>query len=960
MKLARLLGLIAAVAWASACSDGPAGPADGSPTALSVTPSSVGPVDVGDEVRLVVEPRDAGGQIAAGASVSWTSSDPQVATVSADGLVTARGPGTAGIMAEAGGASATVQFSVANPERAVLEALYHATGGPGWTNNSNWLTDAPLQDWHGVLTDSEGRVARLILQDNQLTGAIPAELGDLASLQGLFLDRNRLTGAIPAELGRLASLQWLLLNDNELTGAIPAELGALASLRGLFLDGNRLTGGLPAELGALATLSLLVLNGNSELAGALPLALSSLSALELFRYDGTGLCVPADTSFRAWLSSIANHQGTGLDCADDRNILEALYHATDGANWTDNANWLTDAPLGDWHGVTTDSEGRVTWLHLQENQLLGEIPAELGALAGLEELLLYGNSGLAGALPLALSSLSALQQFRYDGTGLCVPADALFRAWLNAIANHRSTGVDCAPLSDRDILEALYHATGGQGWTNNGNWLTDAPLHDWHGVLTDSEGRVVRLILQGNQLTGEIPAELGDLASLQGLFVNRNQLTGEIPAELGGLASLQWLLLNDNELTGEIPAELGGLASLRGLYLAGNQLAGGIPPELGGLADLSAFVLNDNPELTGALPLALSSLSALQQFRYDGTGLCVPADTSFRAWLNTIANHWGTGLYCPGGVVSLETSSVEVPEGGTAVLKVVLSMPPTSPIDVAYTLGTDADQATPDANSADYGASSGSIEIGTDVTEVSLEIPILDDDDIEPTREVFTFTLDTPPADAVYTLGSTSSATVTILEGVCDRTPQVRDEIIRQAAVNDCMDPDHSDLEAIQVFDLSESSDDAAALQALDFAGLTGMHTLDLRGNKLTALPEGVFSGLSNLVYLNLSGAYDPTTRSHGGQLTALPEGVFSGLSNLEALYLRGHQLTELPQDVFADLSRLRELYLDSNQIARLQRGVFFGSAGPGDSGIGREAHLDIRNRPRRAVRMGQPDHRDV
>ena len=89
MRLASVLGLVAATAWSSACSDGPAGPADESPAALSVTPSPVGPVDVGNEVRLVADPRDAGGQVAAGAAVLWTSSDPRVA-VSADGVVSSR------------------------------------------------------------------------------------------------------------------------------------------------------------------------------------------------------------------------------------------------------------------------------------------------------------------------------------------------------------------------------------------------------------------------------------------------------------------------------------------------------------------------------------------------------------------------------------------------------------------------------------------------------------------------------------------------------------------------------------------------------------------------------------------------------------------------------------------------------------------------------------------------------
>ena len=46
----------------------------------------------------------------------------------------------------------------------------------------------------------------------------------------------------------------------------------------------------------------------------------------------------------------------------DREILAALYHATDGPNWVNQENWLSDRTLGEWHGVTTDAEGRVTHL----------------------------------------------------------------------------------------------------------------------------------------------------------------------------------------------------------------------------------------------------------------------------------------------------------------------------------------------------------------------------------------------------------------------------------------------------------------------------------------------------------------------------------------------------------------------------------------------------------------------
>ena len=89
---------------------------------------------------------------------------------------------------------------------------------------------------------------QLWLRNNELTGAIPAELGNLANLNQLWLRNNELTGAIPAELGNLANLTHLSLSNNLLTGAIPAELGNLTKLVSLWLKDNELTGCIPAGL----------------------------------------------------------------------------------------------------------------------------------------------------------------------------------------------------------------------------------------------------------------------------------------------------------------------------------------------------------------------------------------------------------------------------------------------------------------------------------------------------------------------------------------------------------------------------------------------------------------------------------------------------------------------------------------------------------------------------------------
>ena len=73
----------------------------------------------------------------------------------------------------------------------------------------------------------------------------------------------------------------------------------------------------------------------------------------------------------------------GVGVASDRAALVALYNATEGGSWTTRTNWLSGRPLDEWHGVTTDSDGRVTALNLSSNSLKGALPAALGGLSNL-------------------------------------------------------------------------------------------------------------------------------------------------------------------------------------------------------------------------------------------------------------------------------------------------------------------------------------------------------------------------------------------------------------------------------------------------------------------------------------------------------------------------------------------------------------------------------------------------
>ena len=136
---------------------------------------------------------------------------------------------------------------------------------------------------------------------------------------------------------------------------------------------------------------------------------------------------------------------------------------------------------------------------------------------------------------------------------------ALLATGLLVVENAHAQGtVD----SDFAALVALYGATDGASWTYNDNWVTLEPLGEWHGVITNSSGRVTEVRLGGNQLMGEIPSELGNLDELTGLFLDQNQLTGAIPSELGDLSNLQ-------KLPGSLRFELGIDAQRRESPLAG-------------------------------------------------------------------------------------------------------------------------------------------------------------------------------------------------------------------------------------------------------------------------------------------------------------------------------------------------------------------------------------------------------
>ena len=398
-------------------------------------------------------------------------------------------------------------YGVLCEERERLAAVYEALGGGEWNDSSNWLSGEGLAEWYGVATDARGRVVALQLSGNNLVGELPDELWELTELGALrFSDNPGIEGGLPSGIGRLVRLEYLSVRNTGLSGELPAEMEKLVNLPDTT---DRITQfaadhgvGWRVRLGIRET-GLCV---PPELEEALHSKLSyrenyyGVLCEERERLAGTGTGPQTPVATPAPPGQPGIHGG-------DRVALVALYNSTGGSSWKDKTNWLSRKPLSEWHGVTTNDEGRVIYLDLSNNGLSSEIPSRLGSLSRLRNLNLSGNdltgpipgglgrltelkglnltdNQLSGSIPRELGQLSSLVslQLKMKGDGnefdpsTCVP-HALNKPGMTVSAGNppycqsdverRAIEVQKGIKADREALVALYRSTSDTKWDDN-------------------------------------------------------------------------------------------------------------------------------------------------------------------------------------------------------------------------------------------------------------------------------------------------------------------------------------------------------------------------------------------------------------------------------------------------------------------------------------------------------------
>ena len=220
----------------------------------------------------------------------------------------------------------------------------------------------------------------------------------------------------------------------------------------------------------------------------------------------------------------------------DSLALVTLYNAAKGANWKEGRVWDLSKPMSEWYNVKLDAAGRVTSLNLANGTVTEE-----------------------WTIPDAIAELSEITNLRIIGC--------------------KATGTLPEGIYDLTKLESLY--------------------------------------LTNNLITWSISPKIAQLTALKDLYIDQNaNLTGTLPAELGQLKALVNINISKTGVSGAVPAELSGCDALKNFMSFEAKLTS-LPENLDKWPALEIIMVYGNTGLEGPLPESISKCAKIKTIRFD-------------------------------------------------------------------------------------------------------------------------------------------------------------------------------------------------------------------------------------------------------------------------------------------------------------------------------------------------------
>ncbi|KAK9929493.1 hypothetical protein M0R45_026589 [Rubus argutus] len=484
-------------------------------------------------------------------------------------------------------------------ERTSLVSFAQSLSSPSF----NW-TSGNCCHWEGITCNEAGRVTNLSLssKDLKLQGDIfpPSSLGNLTHLTYLNLSHNSLSGVLSDRIVNLANLAILDLRFNNFRGMLPLHFGKLSKLKFLLLQFNNFTGSLPQSLmnctnlielnlgvnhfeGDISTYNFSKLSMlsrldilNNQFTGTFPTSLYSCKSLKAIRFrknDIGGQIQPEILSLKSLsFLALSFNRLTNITGA-----MRILMHCESLIFLCFSSSFEEQVPA-DFGLAGSDGFQNLRFLDLSGCHLSGPIPVWLSKLKNLKILNLYSNK-LTGTIPSLLGTLPKL--FYIDLSFNLI--SGYFPKQLCRLPMLVSEQT-AANVDHHNYLElAIYFTTDG-GKTTQYNSFTFFPPS---------------IFLQGNNINGTIPIEIGQLRLLRQLRLANNSISGTIPDQISNLKNMEVLDLSMNHLSGEIPASFTSLNFLSRFDVSYNNLQGPIPSSTQ-LQSFDASAFEGNPKLCGA------------------------------------------------------------------------------------------------------------------------------------------------------------------------------------------------------------------------------------------------------------------------------------------------------------------------------------------------------------------------
>ncbi|RDX84327.1 putative LRR receptor-like serine/threonine-protein kinase, partial [Mucuna pruriens] len=491
----------------------------------------------------------------------------------------------------------------------------------------SWNTSTHFCNWKGITCNPMlQRVTKLNLEGCKLKGFISPHVGNLSYLRNFNLQNNSFYGEIPQELGRLSQLQQLSVVNNSLVGKIPINLTGCTNLKFLYLYGNNLIGKIPTEIGSLQKLQDVDI-GRNQLSGGIPSFIGNFSSLTDLYVAENNLegDIPQEICRLKRLTIVAldfnKLSGTFPSCLFNMSSLTVISATGNQFNGSLPPNMFHTLP-------------NLLVLYIYDNQISGQIPFSITNASILLELDI-GDNHLVGQVP-SLGKLQDLYILSLSQNNLGDNSTNDFE-FLKSLKN-------CSKL---EVLSISYNNFGGH-------------LPNFLGNLST---QLSQLYLGGNQISGEIPAAIGNLIGLTLLGIENNQIDGIIPTTFGKFQKMQVLEVSANKLSGEIGEIVAFICNLSQLFHLGmteNMFEGNIPPSIGNCQNLQYLNLSQN-NFKGTIPpevFNLSSLTNLLDLSQNSLSGSIPKEVGnlkHLDWLDISENHlFGDIPITIGGCIMLE------------------------------------------------------------------------------------------------------------------------------------------------------------------------------------------------------------------------------------------------------------------------------------------------------------------